>query len=281
MITFSKYLLTLLVLLFSVTSLAQITLQTQNVESVLYVGKGKSQPLIVGLGGAEGGNAWTSDYWKKTRDNFIEKGYAFLALGYFGAAGTPDVLDKIAIDGIYDAIQTATKNEYVDKNKIAIIGGSRGADLGLLIGSYYPDIKCVVSIVGSNVVFPGHTDHFSTSCWTYKNKELPFVPVNDEAVHFLMKQDLRATFSAMLKDTLSVEKASIKVEQINGAVLFISASKDEICPSTPMAEMMVERLKKNKFKFPYEHRVIERGHAEPLKHFELVFNFLETNFAVK
>ena len=244
MINFSKYLLTLSVLLFSVSSLAQITLQTQNVESILYVGKGESQPLIVGLGGAEGGNAWASDYWKKTRDNFIEKGYAFLALGYFGAVGTPDVLDKIAIDDIYDAIQTATKNEYVDKNKIAIIGGSRGADLGLLIGSYYHDIKCVVSIVGSNVVFPGHTDHFSTSCWTYQNRELPFVPLNDEAVDFLMKQDLRATFSAMLKDTLSVEKASIKVEQINGAVLFVSASKDEICPSTPMAEMMVERLKK-------------------------------------
>lgn len=281
MINFSRYLFTLLVLLFSVSSLAQITLQTQNVESVLYVGKGKSQPLIVGLGGAEGGNAWNSDYWKKTRDHFIETGYAFLAIGYFGAADTPDALDKIAIDDIYDAIQTATKNVYVDKNKIAIIGGSRGADLGLLIGSYYHDIKCVVSIVGSNVVFPGHTDHFSTSCWTYQDKELPFVPINDEAVHFLMKQDLRSTFSTMLKDTLSVEKASIKVEQINGAVLFISASKDEICPSTHMADMMVERLKKNKYKFPYEHRVIEGDHAEPLKHFYLVFNFLETNFASK
>ncbi len=138
-----------------------------------------------------------------------------------------------------------------------------------------------MSIVGSNAAFPGHTNHFTTSCWTYQNKELPFVPVNDEAVPFLMKRNLRGTFEAMLKDTLSVEKASINVEQIKGAVLFLSATKDEICPSTLMAEMMMERLKNNKFKYHYEHKTIDGGHAEPLKHFDLIFKFLEINFVKK
>ena len=281
MTKFFKYPFIVLMLIFSANTFAQITLPTPNVESVLYVGKSKNQPLIVGIGGSEGGNAWTSDYWKITRDQFIEKGYAFLAVGYFGAKGTPDTLNKIAIEDIYRAIKIATKNKQINKKKIAIIGGSKGADLALLLGSYYKEIKCVVSIVGSNAVFPGHTNHFSTSCWTYKNKELPFVPVNEEAVPFLMKQDLRGTFEAMLKDTISVEKASIKVEKINGAVLFLSATKDEICPSTPMAEMMIERLKINKFKFQYEHIPIDGGHAEPLKHFDLIFKFLETNFVAK
>jgi len=58
------------------------------------LGKGNKQPLIVGLGGSEGGNAWSSNYWKKTRDQFIEQGYAFLAIGYFRANGTPDTLQK-------------------------------------------------------------------------------------------------------------------------------------------------------------------------------------------
>jgi uncharacterized protein len=281
MTNFIKYPFIVLMLIFSANTFAQITLQTPNTESVLYVGKGKKQPLIVGLGGSEGSNAWTSDYWKKTRDQFIEKGYSLLAVGYFGAKGTPDTLNKIAIEDIYNAIKIATKNKKVNKKKIAIIGGSRGADLALLLGSYYKDIKCVVSIVGSNAVFPGHTNHFSTSCWTYQNNELPFVPVNEEAVPFLMKRDLRGTFEAMLKDTISVEKATIKVEQINGAVLFLSATKDEICPSTSMAEMMKERLKSNKFKHQYEHKAIEGGHAEPLKHFDIIFKFLETNFAKK
>ena len=273
-----KYLIVGLFMVISSNLFSQITLETPNIESVLYLGNGKNQPLIVGLAGSEGGNAWTSNYWKKTRDQFIEKGYAFLAIGYFGAKGTPNTLNKIAIEYVYNAIKIASKNKLINKKKIAIVGGSRGADLALLIGSYYKDIDCVVSIVGSNAAFPGHTNHFTTSCWTYQNKELPFVPVNDEAVPFLMKHDLRGTFAAMLKDTVSVEKATIKVEQINGPILFLSATKDEICPSTPMAEMMMERLKANNFKFAHEHKSIEGGHSKPLKHFDLIFEFLKTNF---
>ncbi len=278
MVNFCKHSFLLLLLVLSTNGFAQITLQTPNVESVLYLGKGKNQALIVGLGGSEGGNAWSSNYWKKTRDQFIEKGYSFLAIGYFGAKGTPDTLNKIAIKDVYNAIKIATKNRKVNKKKIAIIGGSRGADLALLLGSYYKDISCIVSIVGSNAVFPGHTNHFSTSCWTYQNKELPFVPVNEEAVPFLMKRDLRGAFEAMLKDTIAVENAIIKVERIKGDILFLSATKDEICPSTPMAETMITRLKNNNFKYHYEHKAIEGGHAEPLKHFDLIIEFLETNF---
>ena len=281
MANFRKYFFFFLLPAFSAPAFAQVTLPTPNVESVLYVGKNKNQALVVGLGGSEGGNAWASDYWEKTRNQFIEKGYAFLALGYFGGTGTPDTLNKIAIEDIYNAIKIASKNKLIDKRKIAIIGGSRGADLALLVGSYYKDIDCVVSIVGSNAVFPGHTNHFSTSCWTYANKELPFVPVNEAAVPFLMKRDLRGTFEAMLQDTLSVEKASIKVERIQGAVLFLSATKDETCPSTLMAEMMTARLKNKKFRYHYEHKALEGGHTEPLKHFDIIFNFLETYFDKK
>jgi uncharacterized protein len=262
-------------------SFTQITLNTPNTQSILYVGKGKKQPLIVGLAGAEGGNAWTSDYWKKTRDQFIEKGYAFLAIGYFKAKGTPDTLQKIAIEDVHNAILEATKNRKINKKKVAIVGGSRGADLALLIGSYYKDIKCVVGIVASHATFPGNTNHFSTSSWTYQNKELPFVPVNEDAVPFLMKGDLRGTFEAMLKDSIAEEKALIHIENINGPILLVSATKDKICPSTPMSEKMVERLKDKKFKYHFMHIPIEGGHAEPLKHFDLIFTFLEDHFLKK
>ena len=271
----------LLILMVPGITFAQITLQTPNVESILYLGKNNDQPLIVGLGGSEGGNAWTSGYWKKTRDRFLENGYAFLAIGYFGSKGTPDILNEIEIENVYNAIKTAANYEQVNSKKIAVIGGSRGADLALLLGSYYEDINCVISIVGSNAVFPGHTAHYSTSCFKYRGSELPFVPVNEEAVSFLMKRDLRGAFETMLKDTLAMENAAIKVEQIKGPVLLLSATKDEICPSTMMAEYIIERLKENKFNYSFEHIAIEGGHAEPLKHFDEIFQFLETNFPAK
>jgi esterase/lipase len=278
MIKFSKLFFIVSFSIVSISSYAQETLNTPNTESVLYLGEGKCQSLIVGLGGSEGGNAWTSDYWKEKRDQFIEKGYAFLAIGYFGANGTPELLEKIAIEDIHNAIIEATKNKKVNKKKIAIIGGSRGADLALLIGSYYKDIDCVIGLVTSNVVFPGHTNHFTTSSWTYNGEELPFVPVSEETVPFIMKRDLRGAFTTMLKDTIAVKKAIIKVEKINGPILLISATNDEIAPTTPMSNDIMSRLETYNFKYHKEHIAIEGQHAEPLKHFDLVFNFIEKYF---
>lgn len=265
-------------LLYTTTAHAQIVLETPNVESVLYLGPGKKQPLIVGLGGSEGGNAWTSDYWKPTRDQFIAEGYAFLALGYFNADGTPDTLNRIAIDDVFQAIQKAAGHKQVNKRKIAIIGGSRGADLALLMGTYYKEIDCVVSIVGSNAVFPGHTNHFTTPCFTYQQQDLPFVPVNAAAVPYLMARNLRGAFEAMMQDTAAVQRAAIPVENLHGPVLFLSATQDEICPSTPMATSMMDRLTANHFPHPFEHHAIEGRHAAPLQHFDLIFTFLDTHF---
>lgn len=266
------------ILMYAATAQAQIVLETPNVESVLYLGTGKKQPLIVGLGGSEGGNAWTSDYWKPTRDQFIAEGYAFLALGYFNADGTPDTLNRIAIDDVYAAIKTAGKHKQVNKRKIAIIGGSRGADLALLLGTHYKDIDCVVSIVGSNAVFPGHTKHFSTPCFTYRQQDLPFVPVNATAVPYIMARNLRGAFEAMMQDSAALALAAIPVEQLHGPVLFLSATQDEVCPSTPMANSMMNRLSSNHFPHHFEHHAIEGRHAAPLQHFDLIFSFLDTHF---
>jgi len=280
----SKKLQFLVLLLFSIsttTFYAQETLQTKNTEAVLYLGKSEKQPLIVGLGGSEGGNAWASDYWKKTRDKFLEKGYAFLAIGYFNTKETPKILEKISIEDVHNAIVKATQHTKVNAEQIAIVGGSRGGDLALLIASYYDDIDCVVSLVPSHAVFPGNTNHFTTSSWTYDNTELPFVPVNEAAVPFLMKRDLRGTFTAMLQDTSAEQKALIKVENIKAPILFISATEDEIAPTTPMCNKMMTRLKQHNFQYYTEHIAIIGSHAAPLQHFELVFNFLKHKFPVK
>ncbi len=256
----------------------QIRLNTRNTEVLLYLGSGDNQSLVVGLGGSEGGNAWASDYWKSTRETFISKGYAFLAVGYFGSEGTPPLLEKIAIEDVRLAIDEALKDGRVDDHKVAVVGGSRGADLALLLGSYYKDIRCIVGLVPSHAVFPGNTAHLSTSSWTYRGEALPFVPVNEEAVPYLMNRNLRGAFETMLKDTLAEQKALIRVEKINGPVLLLSATKDEICPSTPMSDKIIARLRQHHFGYTAEHLAIEGGHSAPLRHFEEVFRFLEKHY---
>jgi len=261
------------------TSFSQIVLPTPNVESKLFLADSpRPQPLIVGFGGSEGGNAWASNYWKGTRDEFLRRGYAFLAIGYFKSPGTPATLDKIPIDLVHDAIVEASKNTAVDRKRICVIGGSRGGDLALLIGSHYQDIKCVVAIVPSHVVFPGNTAPLASSAWTFKGKELPYVPVTQEAMPSILKRDLRSAFEIMLKNTAKEEVAQIQVEKVNGPILFMSATKDEVCPSTPMCEKMMARLKSKQFRHPSEHVAVDGSHAAPLKHFDQVLDFLDKYF---
>jgi len=250
------------------------------VEAKLYLGEGDNQPLLVGLGGSEGGNAWASNHWKKTRDEFIAKGYAFLAIGYFGAKGTPEACDRISIDGVHAAILEATKNSKVDGNRIALIGGSKGTELALLMASYYNDIDCVVALVPGHCAFPALTFGATTSAWTYKGEEVPFVPVSWAAVPSLLKHELRSAFSIMLEDKEAVEKALIKVENINGPILLLSAKKDEMWPSAEMSDEIVLRLKQKNFGHPYEHIAIDGGHTDVLDHFDTIFKFLEVNFPV-
>lgn len=248
------------------------------VESKLYLGDSDNQPLIVGFGGSEGGNAWESEYWKPTRDEFLKKGYAFLAVGYFGTKNTPATLDRISLNAIHDAILKATENPKVNKSKIAIIGGSKGGELVLNLASLYNDISAVVAIVPSNVTFPAHTIMSNTSSWTYYDKELPFILPPYATIPLLLEGDRLGAFQMMLNEKEAAKKATIPVENSKANILLLSAANDSEWPCTKMCEEIVGRLQHANFKNYYEHIAIEGGHTEPLKHFDLVYEFLDKHF---
>lgn len=249
-----------------------------NVETKLYLGNSDNQPLIVGFGGSEGGNAWDSDYWKPTRDEFLKRGYGFLAVAYFGTKNTSSNLDRISLNAIHDAIIKAANNPKINKSKIAIIGGSKGGELVLNLASLYNDIAAVVAIVPSNVSFPAHTFMSNTSSWTYNNKEVPFILPPYATIPFLLRGDHFGAFQLMLNEKEASKKAQIPVEKINGNILLLSATKDKEWPCKAMCDEVVTRLKENNFKNYYQHVPIEGGHAEPLKHFDLVYEFLDKHF---
>lgn len=276
---------TLLLLLISVYYYLVISFDTVNfpenhgkVHTKLFTGNEKNQPLIVGFGGSEGGNSWASDHWKPQRDKFISQGYAFLAVGYFNMQGIPKELDRISLNAIHKAITDATGNTSINANCIALIGGSKGAELSLVLASYYNDIKAVVAIVPGSSVFAGLTMAMSTSSFTFNNKQLPFVPVPWSVTPSLLIGDLRGAWEIMLKDTEAVANSAIKIENINGPIFLLSAIKDEMWPSTEMSEIMMDRLKQSQFPHHYEHIAIEGGHSAPLNHFDIIEAFLTKHF---
>ena len=249
------------------------------VDAELFAREGGRHPLIVGFGGGEGGNAWATKTWRKQRERFLDQGYAMLAVGYFGTPHSPEHLDRISLDGVHAAIERAARDPRVDGRCIAVIGGSRGAELALLLASHYPDIKAVVAIVPGSAVFPALTDAMTTAGFSFHDKPLPFVPMTWSATPYLFTRDLRAAFETMMRDEGAMASAAIPVERIKGPVLFVSAAQDEMWPSKEMGDAMMRRLQAHGFRHHAEHLVVQGGHAEPLDEFPKMEAFLKTRFA--
>lgn len=240
----------------------------------LYLGENENQPLIVGFGGAEGGNSWTRHHWKKQRDQFLDSGYAFLAIEYFGGHKTQAELDRISLNAIHDTIINVVRRHSIDTSQIILIGGSKGGELILNLASRYDDYTGVIALVPGKASFPAHTVMASTSSWMYNGQEVQFAPAPWSSVIPLIKGDLRRAFELILEDEEAVQEAAISIENINGPILFISGTKDEQWPSMEMSEDMIRLLKQQNFNYHYEHIAIPGGHGAPLDHFELVHEFL-------
>jgi pimeloyl-ACP methyl ester carboxylesterase len=184
-------------------------------------------------------------------------------------------LDRIPLDGAMEVILETTKNPMIDSDCIILIGGSKEAELSLALASYYTQIKAVIAVVPGSAIFAAHTLAQSTPSFTLSGEHLPFVSVPLSARPALLQRDLIATWIEMLKNQKTVDNASIAVEKINGPLLFLSAMKDEMWPSTEMSEVMMDRLQSKQFPHYFEHVAIDGNHASPLERFDSVENFLE------
>ncbi len=267
--------------IFLFTYVPSLSKQHGVVETLLYLGDSENQPLIVAFGGAEGGIDWHRDHLKSKRDSLIQKGYAILAIGYFNSDGTPRSLDRISLDAISDTIMNIAKNKKIDESKIALIGGSKGGELVLNLASRYSQYNAVIAMSTSNVSFPAITWAANTSSWTYNGDEVAYVPAPLKTISPALKGDLYTAHAMMLEDPQAVKDAEIQVETINGPILILSGKDDDQWPSTAMSNKIIERLKKTNFKYFNEHVILEGGHAEPLEHFNLVYDFLEKYFPVE
>lgn len=247
-----------------------------HVEVKLFLGETDDQPLIVAFGGSEGGNVYAGDQLKKERDEFLERGYAFLSIAYFGTKTTPASLDRISLNAIHDSIASIVrKHSRINKNKVALYGGSRGGELVLNLASRYPDYDAVIAIVPSNVTLPTRFGWGATSSWSFFDEEVPYLSSANRGDTGEFFNEL----SKMLEDEQAVSRAAIPVERINGPILLLSAKRDEVWPSTFMCNRMVERLASQDFNFPVEHIALEGSHAVAAQNLEYIFSFLEKHFS--
>ena len=248
------------------------------VDVVLEAPDGAPRPLIVGLGGAEGGNGWQRKRWTKQRQRFIDQGYAFLSLGYFGLPNTPEKLDRIALDGVSRAIREAQATPNVADDCVILIGGSKGAELALALASHDASIDAVVALAPSDTVFPAHTDAMTTASWSLDGEPLPFAPMPWAATWDLLRGDIGAVMERILAQP-EADAARLPVERIRGPVLLVSSNRDEMWPAQRMAERMMARLDAAKFAHAHEHLAVEGSHTAVVDHFDAVEDFLARRVA--
>ena len=108
------------------------------------------RPAVVTLGGSDGGLA------EGTAARLAERGFAALALGYFGVASLPSELMEVPLEYFAEALAWLKAQPIGDAGRIGVIGASKGAELALLLGATYAtDIRAVVGYSPSSIVWQG------------------------------------------------------------------------------------------------------------------------------
>jgi dienelactone hydrolase len=233
-------------------------IRTKDLVANFYYPQNKQNlPLIIMLGGSDGGID-VDDFAKIISSH----GYAVLALAYFGMENLPKSLLRIPLEYFFNSIDWVKEKQFIDTTKIVILGGSAGGPAALLVASMRRDIKGVIGIVPSNVVWQAQAKGFSginKSSWTLNGKELPYLNYSF-SFSFMSKffsnskgVELRELFKTIYTaDKSKMEPAIIRVENINGPILLIAGKEDKRWPSYDMCQMMKNRLDSLKF----EHKVV-------------------------
>ena len=149
------------------------------------------QKAIIMLGGSEGGKSWSRI--KKPIEQLVKRGYAILSLAYFKDEGLPDSLEEIPLEYFEKAFDWLSGQPGIIPDEYIILGGSKGAEAALWLGSRSSRVKAVIAFSPSSVIWQGiPADRFELSkdpksSWSCGGVGLPFIPYSTS----ISKLDLR------------------------------------------------------------------------------------------
>lgn len=214
--------------------------------------QGGPRPAVIIVSGSGGGLAEDQPALLASR------GYSVLSLAYFGMEGVPEDLANIPLEYFGRAIEWMKAHPSVDRERIAVMGMSRGGELALLLGATFPAIKAVVAYVPSGILWPGLSRIPSPNvlpAWTRGGAPLHFMPNPPPDAEAWSKPPvvLTPSFHAAMKMLPRNEWPEIEVENIHGPILMMSGSDDQMWPSLALADIAAQRLLRSKFSHRFEH----------------------------
>ncbi len=221
---------------------------------MFYPAKSCDKAMIV-VTGSDGGIKWA----RRIAKVFAGRGVPSLAVAYWGARGTAKTLSLIPLETIRQAADWLHQRGY---SRVGIYGVSKGAELSLTAASLIPEIELMIAVSPACCVFEGIAKpKFSgASSWTWQGQALPYASFEGIQVNMVKNIFVNREygFSKQYLEVLAKKKEeanTIKVENINGAILLISSPQDAQWPSAQMAAMIMERLNSKGFAHPYHHAI--------------------------
>ena len=213
---------------------------------------------ILVLGGSEGGIP--------RGEGFRKAGFPVLSVAYFGIGELPPALNLIPLEYFDKPIDWLLAQKETMPGGIAVIGGSKGAELALLLASREPRIQGVIAFSPSSVVFQGIPNPRvwgswePMSSWSACGRPMPYVPY-DTSQGFDIN-NLRSFYNLAMKQEEHMRRAAIEVERINGPILLFSGRQDSLWDASAMGDMIIKRLQEKQFQHEFEHHAYpEAGHT--------------------
>jgi len=211
------------------------------------------RPALIVLGGSEGGGSFARD----RAPRFASRGFAVLGLPYYSPGRgereipeLPAAFADIPVDRLNTAFGWLQHRAEVDASRVALLGGSKGAEFVLIAASKFKWITSVVAIVPSDVVWEGWgpgVEPGTRSSFALNGKPLPFVPYLEFAPEldgFRTGREVRMRRfqdKGRAANPAAAVKARIEVEKFRGPLLVIGGHDDQVWASGMMAQNIAER----------------------------------------
>ncbi|XP_055496768.1 acyl-coenzyme A thioesterase 5-like [Leucoraja erinacea] len=205
-----------------------IKLREGSIRGSLFLPPGDGQfPGVIDLFGDEGGLT------EFRACLLASRGFATLALPYFGFEDLPRALTDLRLEYFEEAVDYLQKHPKVKESGVGVIGSSKGADLALSMITFIPKVVASVCISGcnANTLFDLY----------YKDVYLPSVKYNIDDIVCLDSGVLDV--SKLIRDPQQNPKSIIPLEKAEGHILFVVGEDDKIWESKVFAEEAIKKLK--------------------------------------
>jgi len=231
----------------------KITVEQEGFYGLWHKADTESRNALIVIGGSEGNENIPMNVGRM----FAERGIDTLGMCYFNVPGLPDNLIRVPVDPFEKAVMWLKGKGY---EKVYIYGISKGGELALLAASLIPDISGVVALSPMHCVWSGLVGNkglldkkvTDISEFTWQGEDLPCMQIvlkyGPAIWHLLTQQqfDLKYMYERPLKNFR--EETAIKVENIQGDILFIYPADDLMWPSKAAVKYMIRRLEEKGFK---------------------------------